>query len=50
MGRKEQDIALQLVDDLVAEGKSFFTFNDAMRRLNRSASGVANLLQRMVDA
>ena len=41
-------MTLQLLDDLVADGLNYFTFNEAMRRLGISASGTANLLHRML--
>ena len=42
--------ALQLVDDLVADGKMHFTFSEVVPRVGRSPSATANLLRRMVDA
>lgn len=42
--------ALQLVNDLVADGKTHFTFDEAVPRVGRSPSATANLLRRMVDA
>ena len=50
MSTKTPNTALKLVDDLIAAGMVFFTFDDAMRRLGRSPSATANLLRRMVDA
>ena len=48
--RDPQNAALVLVDDLTAEGKSHFTFADAVRRARRSPSATANLLRRMAAA
>ncbi len=45
-----QSRALQLVDDLVADGKMHFTFSEIVPRVGRSPSATANLLRRMVDA
>lgn len=42
--------ALRLVDDLVADGKTRFTFAEAVPRTGRSPSATANLLRRMVNA
>jgi predicted transcriptional regulator of viral defense system len=49
MRHEARNLALNLVDDLVAEGETHFTFNDALRRLDRSPSTTANLLRRMVN-
>ncbi len=46
----KQSRALQLVDDLVADGKMHFTFREVVPRVGRSPSATANLLRRMVDA
>jgi predicted transcriptional regulator of viral defense system len=46
--QKTQNIALQLVDDMVADGLTHFTFDEARRRLGRSHTATANLLRRMV--
>jgi predicted transcriptional regulator of viral defense system len=48
MESKTHSMALQLVDDLVADGLIHFTFDEARRRLGRSPSATANLLRRMV--
>lgn len=45
-----QNAALQLVDDLVADGKVHFSFDEVVPRLGRSPSATANLLRRMVAA
>ena len=50
MDRITHITALSLVDDLVADGKTQFTFDEARRRVGRSPSATANLLRRMVDA
>lgn len=42
-----QQNSLTLVDDLVADGKSHFTFDEARRRCGRSPTATANLLRRM---
>lgn len=39
---------LQLVDDFIADGKTYFTFDEARQRVGRSPSATANLLRRMV--
>ncbi len=39
---------LQLVDDLVAAGKTHFTFDEVVPRIGRSPAATANLLRRMV--
>ena len=49
MRHEAPSLALKLVDDLVAEGQTHFTFNEARRRLDRSPSATANLLRRMVS-
>lgn len=48
MANKTHNRALKLVDDLVADGKTHFTFQEARRRLDRSAPATANLLSRLV--
>ena len=40
---------LQLADDLVAEGKTTFTFADARKFLDKSSTATANTLSRMVS-
>lgn len=47
MSNKRQNTGLALADDLVAEGKAFFTFEEAKRRLGLSRAATGNLLQRM---
>lgn len=42
--------ALGLVDNLVADGRTHFTFAEAQRRFGRSSSATGNLLQRMLTA
>jgi len=42
------NIALKLVDNLVAEDKLHFTFREAQQRLDKSSPATGNLLQRMV--
>ncbi|MBW1809414.1 MAG: type IV toxin-antitoxin system AbiEi family antitoxin domain-containing protein [Deltaproteobacteria bacterium] len=49
MNGRVHNTALKLVDDLVAEGITYFTFEEARRRFNRSPSATANLLRRMID-
>lgn len=49
MRHQTPNLALKLVDDLVAEGQTHFTFDEALRRLDRSPSATANLLRRMVS-
>ena len=45
-----QDSSLKLVDDLVADGKTHFTFREAQQRFAQSPSATGNLLQRMLTA
>jgi len=40
---------LQLADDLVAEGKTTFTFEEARKLLDKSSTATANTLSRMVS-
>lgn len=47
MNNDSQHTGLALADDLVAEGKVHFTFEDALRRLGRSRAATGNLLRRM---
>jgi len=47
MDKKVHSIMLQLVDDMVADGLTHFTFDDAVQRLGRSPSATANVLRRM---
>jgi predicted transcriptional regulator of viral defense system len=42
--------ALQFLDDLVAEGREQFTFDEAAAGLGRSATATANALRRLRDA
>jgi hypothetical protein len=48
MDSTRHNTALQLVDDLIADGKMHFTFNEAVPRVGRSPTATANLLRRMV--
>jgi len=41
---------LRLVDDLVADGKTHFTFDEAQQRFGQSPSATGNLLRRMLTA
>lgn len=50
MDRTTQNVALRLVDDLVADGKVHFTFDEVVPRVRRSPSATANLLRRMTAA
>jgi len=50
MANNTPNAALRLVDDLIAAGKVYFTFDEAVRHLDRSPSATANLLRRMVSA
>jgi predicted transcriptional regulator of viral defense system len=50
MDSTTHNTALQLVDDLVAEGKTHFTFSEVVPRTGRSPSATANLLRRMAAA
>jgi len=50
MGIDTQHAGLSLADDLVADGKVLFTFEDARRRLGRSRAATGNLLKRMLAA
>ena len=45
-----QNAGLRLADDLVADGKAYFTFAEAQQRFGRSPSATGNLLQRMLNA
>ncbi len=42
--------ALRLVDDLIADGKSHFTFGEAQQRFDQSPAATGNLLRRMINA
>ena len=50
MAIKEKVSGLQLADDLVAEGKTTFTFADARKLLDKSSTATANTLSQMVSA
>lgn len=50
MGHETHNAALRLADDLVAEGKTHFTFGEAQQRFGQSPSATGNLLQRMLTA
>jgi predicted transcriptional regulator of viral defense system len=50
MRHHTHNTALQLLDDLIAEGKTHFTFDEVRQRLDRSPSATGNLLQRMLNA
>lgn len=47
MSYQSHNTALSLVDDLVADGKTHFTFGEALRRFGRSPPATGNLLRRM---
>ncbi len=42
-----QDTSLKLIDDLIAEGRQHFTFQQAQKKLGLSRSAASNLLRRM---
>ncbi|RLB53383.1 MAG: hypothetical protein DRI90_21240 [Deltaproteobacteria bacterium] len=42
-------MALRIIDDLVADGRTCFTFAEAVCRSGRSRTATANLLRRMAD-
>ena len=50
MSYKTHNAALRLVDDLVADGKTHFTFGEAQQRFGQSPSATGNLLRRMLTA
>ncbi len=50
MDRETHNTALRLVDALVADGKTHFTFGEVIPRIGRSPSATANLLRRMAAA
>lgn len=50
MSYLSQNAALRLADDLVADGKMHFTFDEARERLGQSPPATGNLLQRMIAA
>lgn len=45
-----ENAALRLVDELVADGKTHFSFAEAQQHLGRSPAATGNLLQRMLAA
>lgn len=49
MTSKRKISGLQLADDLVAEGKTTFTFEEARKFLDKSSTATANTLNRMVS-
>lgn len=49
MATKSRDKGLTLVDQLVADGRVQFTFQDAHNIVGSSATATANLLERLVD-
>ena len=50
MSHNSHNAALRLVDDLVADGKTHFTFGEAQQRFGQSPSATGNLLRRMLTA
>jgi len=50
MSNYSHNTALRLVNDLVADGKTYFTFAEAQQRFGQSPSATGNLLQRMLTA
>ncbi len=50
MSHDSHNAALRLVDDLVADGKTHFTFGEAQQRFGQSPSATGNLLRRMLTA
>ena len=50
MIQSSPNTALQFLDNLVAEGREQFTFDEAAARLERSATATANALRRLRDA
>jgi predicted transcriptional regulator of viral defense system len=48
MNYESHNAALRLVDDLVADGKTYFTFAEVQQRFGQSSSATGNLLQRML--
>ena len=50
MDRNIQNTGLALADDLAADGKRYFTFAEARRRLGCSRASAGNLLNRMLAA
>ena len=50
MDRNIQNTGLALADDLIADGKHYFTFAEARIRLGCSRASAGNLLRRMLAA
>jgi predicted transcriptional regulator of viral defense system len=50
MSELRQYLGLALADELIAEGKTSFTFAEAQQRLARSRSATSNVVTRMLDA
>ncbi|MCY4426421.1 MAG: type IV toxin-antitoxin system AbiEi family antitoxin domain-containing protein [Halieaceae bacterium] len=50
MKKLSHNAGLGLANELIANGKIYFTFSDARRRLGRSAAATGNLLKRMESA
>ena len=50
MSYHAHNAGLSLVDNLVADGKTHFTFGEAQQRFGQSPSATGNLLQRMLTA
>jgi predicted transcriptional regulator of viral defense system len=50
MSHNSHNAALRLVDDLVADGKTHFTFGEAQEQFGQSPSATGNLLRRMLTA
>jgi len=50
MSHDSHNAGLRLVDELVADGKTHFTFGEAQYRFGQSPSATGNLLQRMLTA
>lgn len=50
MGYVSHNSALRLVDGLVADGRTHFTFSEAQQRFGQSPSATGNLLRRMLTA
>ncbi len=50
MSQNSHNTALRLVDDLVADGKTYFTFGEAQQRFGQSPPATGNLLRRMLTA
>ena len=50
MRHYSHNAALRLVDDLVADGKTHFTFGEAQQRFGQSPPATGNLLRRTLTA